>query len=63
MRVICGGGRYDRLFFLYGVVIEVLVCGFGFGDCVIVELFKDKGLFFEFFKLIEFVVVAFNEGM
>lgn len=24
--------------------------GFGFGDVVIVELFKDKGLMFDFFK-------------
>jgi len=63
LRAICGGGRYDRLLSLYGAVTEVPACGFGFGDCVIVELLKDKGLLPELPKSIEFVVAAFNEGM
>ena len=43
LRAICGGGRYDRLLGTFGG--EDLPCaGFGFGDAVIVELLKDKGL-------------------
>ena len=43
LRAICGGGRYDRLLSLYGAETVVPACGFGFGDCVIVELLKDLG--------------------
>lgn len=43
LRAICGGGRYDRLLSLYGSQTEVPACGFGFGDCVIIELLKDLG--------------------
>ena len=60
---ICGGGRYDKLLSLYGAVTEVPACGFGFGDCVIVELLKDKGLLPNIPKSVEFVVAAFNESM
>ena len=41
LRAICGGGRYDGLLSLYGSLTEVPACGFGFGDCVIIELLKD----------------------
>jgi len=41
LRAICGGGRYDRLLSLYGAETTVPACGFGFGDCVIIELLKD----------------------
>ena len=63
LRAICGGGRYDKLLSLYGAVTEVPACGFGFGDCVIVELLKDKGLLPTLPKTVDFVVAAFNEGM
>ena len=63
LRAICGGGRYDKLLSLYGAMSEVPACGFGFGDCVIVELLKEKGLVPVLPKSIEFVVAAFNEGM
>ena len=63
LRAICGGGRYDKLLSLYGAVTEVPACGFGFGDCVIVELLKDKGLLPNIPKSVEFVVAAFNESM
>jgi len=63
LRAICGGGRYDRLLSLYGAVTEVPACGFGFGDCVIAELLKDKGLMPNLPKQIDFVVAAFNDGM
>ena len=42
---------------------EVPACGFGFGDCVIAELLKDKGLMPDLPKQIDFVVAAFNDGM
>ena len=40
LRAICGGGRYDRLLSLYGSKQEVPCVGFGFGDCVIMELLQ-----------------------
>lgn len=43
LRAICGGGRYDNLFTtLTGVDLPAL--GFGFGDVVLGELLKDRGL-------------------
>ena len=63
LRAICGGGRYDKLLSLYGAVSEVPACGFGFGDCVIVELLKDKGVLPTLPKSVDFVVAAFNESM
>lgn len=43
LRAICGGGRYDKL--LESMGGEALpAVGFGFGDAVIVELLKMKGL-------------------
>jgi len=42
LRAIMGGGRYDRLLELYGGEKCQIPCvGFGFGDCVIVELLRD----------------------
>lgn len=43
MRAICGGGRYDTLLESFGAE-AVPAVGFGFGDAVIVELLKNKGL-------------------
>ena len=63
LRAICGGGRYDKLLSLYGAVTEVPACGFGFGDCVIVELLKEKGLLPTIPKSIDFVVAAYNDSM
>jgi len=63
LRAICGGGRYDRLLSLYGAVSEVPAVGFGFGDCVVVELLKDKGILPSLPKKIDFVVAAFNPSM
>ena len=44
LRAICGGGRYDKLLSLYGSPEVVPACGFGFGDCVVVELLKERNL-------------------
>jgi len=43
LRAICGGGRYDRLLSTFGGEDQPSA-GFGFGDAVIVELLRDKGL-------------------
>ena len=63
LRAICGGGRYDKLLSLYGAVTVVPACGFGFGDCVVVELLKDKGITPDLPKTVDFVVAAFDESM
>ncbi|GMI38216.1 hypothetical protein TrCOL_g796 [Triparma columacea] len=47
LRAIAGGGRYDGLVETYGGERTPAV-GFGFGDAVIVELLKDKGLLPDF---------------
>ena len=43
LRAVAGGGRYDRLLGTLGGE-DAPCCGFGFGDAVIVELLKDRGL-------------------
>lgn len=43
LRAIFGGGRYDKLLGTFGGE-ELPAAGFGFGDAVIVELLKVKGL-------------------
>lgn len=65
MRAIAGGGRYDKLLSLYGAMSPVPACGFGFGDCVIVELLKEKNLLpkKEVEKQIDFCVAAYNIDM
>lgn len=63
LRAICGGGRYDKLLDLYGSKKEVPCIGFGFGDCVIVELLKDKKLLPELPASVDFVVAAYNDSM
>jgi histidyl-tRNA synthetase len=43
MRAIFGGGRYDRLLETLGGQAQPMV-GFGFGDMVIVEILRERGL-------------------
>jgi len=63
LRAICGGGRYDRLLTLYGAPKEVPCVGFGFGDCVIYELLKEKNVTPPLEQKVDFVVAAFNQDM
>uniref|UniRef100_A0A7S0P618 histidine--tRNA ligase n=1 Tax=Calcidiscus leptoporus TaxID=127549 RepID=A0A7S0P618_9EUKA len=65
LRAICGGGRYDELLTLYdpSLPADVPACGFGFGDCVLMELLHDKGLLPQLEPQIDFVVVAYNAEM
>lgn len=62
LRAICGGGRYDHLLSTFGGA-DVPACGFGFGDVVIVELLKDKGLLPELTSGVDDVVFAFDESL
>jgi histidyl-tRNA synthetase len=43
LRAIAGGGRYDKLLDTFGGE-STPAAGFGFGDAVIVELLKDRGI-------------------
>ena len=63
LRAICGGGRYDKLLSLYGSEQVVPACGFGFGDCVIMELLREKNCVPELKPKIDFVIMAYNEQM
>jgi len=63
LRAICGGGRYDRLLSLYGSAKEVPCVGFGFGDCVVVELLKEKNVTPSLGSAVEYVVAAYNQEM
>jgi histidyl-tRNA synthetase len=63
LRAICGGGRYDRLLSLYGSPVEMPCVGFGFGDCVVMELLKEKGVVPELTQSVDYVVAAFDASM
>lgn len=61
LRAICGGGRYDKLLTLYGSPKEVPCVGFGFGDCVIAELLKEKNVVPSLPAQVDYVAAAFNK--
>jgi len=63
LRAVCGGGRYDKLLQLYGSKKEVPCVGFGFGDCVLVELLKEKNVMPELPASVDYVVAGYNLGM
>eukprot|EP01121_Diplochlamys_sp_Union-15-3_P019897 TRINITY_DN7602_c0_g2_i1.p1 TRINITY_DN7602_c0_g2~~TRINITY_DN7602_c0_g2_i1.p1 ORF type:complete len:481 (-),score=108.05 TRINITY_DN7602_c0_g2_i1:38-1480(-) len=63
LRAICGGGRYDKLLTLYGSKQEIPCAGFGFGDCVIVELLKDLKLLPTFKPQVDDIVITFSEDL
>ncbi|GAA0143753.1 aminoacyl-tRNA synthetase [Lithospermum erythrorhizon] len=62
LRAICGGGRYDRLLSTFGGD-DIPACGFGFGDAVIVELLKDKGLIPELTHQVENIVCSLDKDL
>ncbi|QCD97935.1 histidyl-tRNA synthetase [Vigna unguiculata] len=62
LRAICGGGRYDHLFSTFGAD-DIAACGFGFGDAVIVELLKEKGLLPELNLHVDDIVCALDEDL
>ena len=64
LRAICGGGRYDRLYSdTYFAPQMVPAVGFGFGDCVIMELLRQKNQVPTLVPQIDFVIMAFNAEM
>ena len=65
LRAIMGGGRYDRLLELYGGEKCQIPCvGFGFGDCVIMELLKECGKVPDFSTAgVDYVVCAFSPDL
>eukprot|EP00933_Yihiella_yeosuensis_P079794 TRINITY_DN93219_c0_g1_i1.p1 TRINITY_DN93219_c0_g1~~TRINITY_DN93219_c0_g1_i1.p1 ORF type:complete len:592 (-),score=116.86 TRINITY_DN93219_c0_g1_i1:229-1746(-) len=63
LRAVCGGGRYDKLLELYGSKKEVPCVGFGFGDCVIMELLNERGVTPELPAKVDFVVAAYSKDM
>jgi len=63
LRAVCGGGRYDKLLELYGSKKEVPCVGFGFGDCVIMELLKEKNVLPVLPPRVDFVVAAYSAEM
>lgn len=62
LRAICGGGRYDRLLSTFGSE-DIPACGFGFGDAVIVELLKEKGLLPDLSRQIDDIVFPLDEEL
>jgi len=63
LRAICGGGRYDKLLSTYGFHQDVPMAGFGFGDCVIIELLKEKKILPPLPPLIDDLVICFDESL
>ncbi|CAJ1408499.1 unnamed protein product [Effrenium voratum] len=63
LRAVCGGGRYDKLLELYGSKKEVPCVGFGFGDCVIMELLKERNVLPSLPASVDMVVAAYNADM
>jgi len=62
-RAVCGGGRYDNLLTQYGRSEQLQCCGFGFGDCVIMELLEDKKLLPTLAQQVDDIVIPFDESM
>lgn len=62
LRAVCGGGRYDRLLSTFGGKDQP-ACGFGFGDVVILELLKDKGVLPTLAQVVDDVVFPYNEEL
>eukprot|EP00798_Chlamydomonas_sp_ICE-L_P022505 gene22505-29631_t len=62
LRAIFGGGRYDKLLGTLGGE-DSPMAGFGFGDAVIVELLKDKGLLPEVKQKVDDVVFVMDENL
>lgn len=62
LRAICGGGRYDRLLSTFGGE-DVPACGFGFGDAVIVELLKERGLLPQLSPQVQNIVCSLDKDL
>jgi len=62
-RAICGGGRYDEILKNYDERQLISAVGFGFGDCVIVELLQDKGLIPNLNEEVDAIIFPYEEEL
>ncbi|KAK4485527.1 hypothetical protein RD792_008169 [Penstemon davidsonii] len=62
LRAICGGGRYDRLLSTFGGD-DLPACGFGFGDAVIIELLKERGLLPQLNPNVQNIVCSLDQNL
>ncbi len=62
LRAILGGGRYDHLLSTFGGK-DIPMCGFGFGDVVILEVLKEKGLIPDLDSQLDDVVYPYDESL
>lgn len=64
LRAVFGGGRYDTLLTSsFGAKNAIPAVGFGFGDAVVMELLRDKGLVPEMDRGGDIVVGAYDDNM
>ena len=61
-RAICGGGRYDNLLSTLGGK-DLPATGFGFGDMVIMEVLKEKGLVPELISGVDDIVIPLSPDL
>ena len=61
-RAICGGGRYDNLLSTLGGK-DLPATGFGFGDMVIMEVLKEKGLVPELISGVDDIVIPLSPNL
>ena len=62
LRAVCGGGRYDRLIGTLGGK-DLPATGFGFGDMVVMELLREKGLVPETTQGVQDIVFGMGLGL
>src|SRR5207302_8161219 len=63
-RAIAGGGRYDNLVKLIsGGKVNLPALGFGFGDVVLVELLKERGLLPKFDAGLDAFILIEDEAL
>lgn len=64
-RALAGGGRFDNLLKDYGARQTIPACGFGLGDCVLLNLLKEKGKIsidrFRAETQIDYLIVPFSQ--
>jgi histidyl-tRNA synthetase len=62
-RAIVGGGRYDKILATYGAKTNIEACGFGFGDCVIIDLLEWLKKVPTFDTRVDDLIVMFDEDL
>jgi len=62
-RAICGGGRYDELLTKFGAPQPIPCCGFGFGDCVMMDVLNDRKLVPALPPTVQDIVIPWNESL